>query len=76
MICIWDLRLAANAGDGATTSIVSPVMKILGAHGEEKPSRGRKKAKPLVRSVTSLLYSAGDPYGLISSGSFDGYESP
>ena len=81
-ICVWDLRVGENVvvGDEDTaTSLGTPVIMIPNAHpdaGKTNTPRGRKgkfgHPTPL-RSVTSLLYSEADPYGLISSGSIDGY---
>lgn len=68
--------------DGDYTKVVRPVMMIPGAHGEEgdstkAKSKGRgRKGVPLAKSVTSLVYPDGDPHGLISSGSCDGYVFP
>ncbi|TFY69439.1 hypothetical protein EVG20_g3157 [Dentipellis fragilis] len=78
-ICLWDLRIGENhttkqIEDGI--SLLDPVMTIKGAHGEDAPAKGRgrkpKASATAARSVTSLLYPENDPYGLVSSGSFDG----
>lgn len=70
-ICVWDLRVSG----GNRTGVLSPVMTIQDAHEESAKSkgRGRKKALPLAKSVTNLLYHRTRPDELISSGSFDGY---
>ncbi|TFY78636.1 hypothetical protein EWM64_g5376 [Hericium alpestre] len=68
-ICIWDLRVADQSIG------LQPIVTIVGAHGEDAPAKGRgRRPKPNTagRSVTSLLYPEGDPYGLISSGTFHG----
>ena len=73
-ISIWDLRTEGKKDeDGVTT--LSPVIQLLGAHGEAKGKGRPKKGKgtPAPRSVTHLLYPEIGPYGLITSGSFDGY---
>jgi hypothetical protein len=72
MVCIWDLRVPTKVEESDLTGIMRPVVKIAAAHGEEKVGRGQTKAKSLARSVTGLLYAVGYPYGLVSSGSFDG----
>lgn len=67
-ICVWDLR----AGDGGE---MHPVMKIEAAHGKEATPKGKRKFKvavPAARTVTSLVYGEEHPYGLVSSGSYDG----
>ncbi|RDB23192.1 Denticleless [Hypsizygus marmoreus] len=72
-ICIWDLRMAGATEDDEP-NVLAPVISIPGAHEEPKgkgrPRRG--KHVPAPRSVTNLLYPEIGPYGLISSGSFDG----
>jgi len=54
----------------------SPVITIHGAHEDtlikSKPKPRKGKQNPTPRSVTNLLYPEGHPYGLVSSGSFDG----
>ncbi|KAF9247018.1 WD40-repeat-containing domain protein [Melanogaster broomeanus] len=73
MICVWDLRMASGCTvTGQTTSSLQPVITINAAHGQEKSKGGRRKAAPLPRSVTSMLYTDKRPHGLISSGSSDG----
>ncbi|GLB33547.1 putative WD domain, G-beta repeat containing protein [Lyophyllum shimeji] len=73
-ICIWDLRVpGVKEADEAGPSVLSPVISIAGAHEDAKFKRGRRgKNVPTPRSITSLLYPETGPYGLISSGSFDG----
>lgn len=70
-ICMWDLRVGENAKDGDKT-VRSPIMTIRGAH-EEKCNGRKSKVAPVARSITGLLYPESDPYGFISSGSYDGY---
>ena len=73
-IYLWDLRVTGNGGTSMDTEedfpTSSPVMTIDAAHGQEKNKGGRKKVKPLPRSVTGLLYTSA--HTLVSSGSFDG----
>lgn len=71
-ISIWDLRTEGKRDeDGVTT--LSPVIQLPGAHGEAKGRPRKGKGAPAPRSVTHLLYPEIGPYGLITSGSFDGY---
>lgn len=73
-ICLWDLRLG-NKRDDDGLIVSSPVIKIPGAHEDSQSkgkSRPRKGKQPASRSVTNVLYSDADPYGVVSSGSFDG----
>ncbi|KIJ19992.1 hypothetical protein PAXINDRAFT_166171 [Paxillus involutus ATCC 200175] len=73
MICVWDVRVASGCTvNGENVPTLQPVITINAAHGQEKTKGGRKKAIPLPRSVTSVLYADARPHGLISSGSFDG----
>ncbi|KAI6047092.1 WD40-repeat-containing domain protein [Pisolithus marmoratus] len=68
-IYLWDLRVTTNDGNDGTSenaSPLSPVMTIDAAHGQGKNKGGRRKATPLPRSVTGLLYS--NPYTLVSCG--------
>ncbi|KAF8631293.1 hypothetical protein AX15_002614 [Amanita polypyramis BW_CC] len=79
-ICFWDLRVGKrrklDGGEDQHTAC-EPVVTIKGAH-EAAYVNGRKlKAKrgkrdPLPRTITSLLYPGSEPYGLVSSGAFDG----
>jgi denticleless len=70
-ICLWDLRIAGDQGEDGH-SVLNPVISILGAHEVPKPRGRPRKGVPTPRSVTNLLYPEMGPYGLISSGSFDG----
>ncbi|KIJ70351.1 hypothetical protein HYDPIDRAFT_122064 [Hydnomerulius pinastri MD-312] len=73
MICVWDLRVASTStAAGESVPMLQPVITINAAHGQEKPKGGRRKAVPLPRSVTSLLYTDTRTHGLVSGGSFDG----
>ncbi|KAF9468992.1 WD40-repeat-containing domain protein [Collybia nuda] len=70
-IYIWDIRMAGEQGDDGGP-VLSPAISIIGAH-EAPKARGRpRKGVPTPRGITNLLYPDADPYGLISSGSFDG----
>lgn len=73
-ICLWDLRTSTtNSKEGV--SALGPVVTILEAHEDlTKPKvRKSKKHVPMPKTVTSLIYPEGNPYGLVSSGAFDGY---
>ncbi|KAH7916159.1 WD40-repeat-containing domain protein [Hygrophoropsis aurantiaca] len=70
-ICLWDLRVNNQTVED-DISVITPVMSILAAHGQEKAKGGRRKLNPLPRSVTNLIYPDGQPYSLVSSGAFDG----
>ncbi|KAF8076125.1 WD40 repeat-like protein [Lyophyllum atratum] len=71
-ICIWDLRVAGVKDDDSPSSL-GPVISMPGVHEDAKvKGRRRGKSVPTPRSITSLLYPNIGPYGLISSGSFDG----
>ena len=68
-ICLWDLRQESD----------TPVMTILDAHEDTKTPRPRARKGKLPpaapqRSVTSVLYTECNPYGVTSAGSLDGYE--
>ncbi|KAL4081950.1 WD40-repeat-containing domain protein [Scleroderma yunnanense] len=73
-IYLWDLRLTNNSDPSLImeedTPPSYPIMAIDAAHGQEKNKGGKRKTKPLPRSVTGLLYT--NEHTLVSSGSFDG----
>ncbi|KAF9452210.1 WD40 repeat-like protein [Macrolepiota fuliginosa MF-IS2] len=72
-ICLWDLRNSSTkSADGV--SILSPVIVIADAHEDPTKPKARKSKKhtPMPKTVTSLIYPEGEPYGLVSSGAFDG----
>ena len=77
-ICVWDIRVGEESrrhNNVDETDVLGPVLTINGAHGEETQTKVRRKtAKASVssRTVTSLLHPINNPYGLVSSGSFDG----
>lgn len=72
-ICLWDLRTNTSklAQD---VYALNPVAVIPEAHEDPtKPKvRKTKKHAPMPKTVTSLIYPEGEPYGLVSSGAFDG----
>ncbi|KAF8165013.1 WD40 repeat-like protein [Crassisporium funariophilum] len=74
-ICLWDLRVGEQQQAGEVVGI-SPVMTIYGAHEDTlakgKPRARRGKQVASTRAVTNVLYPDSQPYGLVSSGSFDG----
>jgi denticleless len=71
-VLIWDLRVPGSVNEDRGVGICRPVMTIPAAHNEPK-KRGRKgKSSPVARSVTSLIYPEGEPYGVVSSEAFDG----
>ncbi|KAF9221937.1 WD40 repeat-like protein [Gyrodon lividus] len=73
MICVWDLRVASGCTViGGNVPTLQPVITINAAHDQEKTKGGRRKATPLPRSVTTVLYADTRPHGLVSSSSFDG----
>lgn len=78
-LCLWDLRVAEKQNEDGV-DVLSPVMTIPGAHedmtAKGKPKVHRGKKVPMPRTVTNVLYPACDPYGIVSSGSYDGYASP
>lgn len=71
-ISLWDLRTSTTKSDDLY--VLEPVIVIPGAHEDPtKPKvRKTKKNMPRPKTVTSLVYPEGEPYGLISSGAFDG----
>ncbi|KDQ64764.1 hypothetical protein JAAARDRAFT_28403 [Jaapia argillacea MUCL 33604] len=79
-ICIWDLRASSSNSTASEESravdgdVLAPMTRVGKSHGPvAKPKgKGGKSGGPSVRSVTSLVWSEGDEWGLISSGSFDG----
>ncbi|KZT26962.1 WD40 repeat-like protein [Neolentinus lepideus HHB14362 ss-1] len=77
-ICVWDLRTKAKKSTKEGGEILKPVVEIMTAHGgstlkESGKRRGKNTGQPLgVRSITNILYPDVDPYGFVTSGSFDG----
>jgi denticleless len=73
-VCLWDLRVSERRDSELADNVLRPVMTISKAHEErkEKPKGRKGKSAPLPRTITALIYP-GDPYQLITSGSFDGY---
>lgn len=75
-ICLWDLRTGLGILQDEDLTATKPTLTIHGAHGDTtvkskpKPRRGKHQHAP--RTVTALLYPASQPYGLVSSGSYDG----
>jgi denticleless len=71
-ISLWDLRISTTKSDDSY--VLEPVMVIPGAHEDPTKPKARKTKKniPMPKTVTSLIYPDGEPYGLISSGAFDG----
>ena len=68
MICVWDMRMSIYSDQPA-----QPAMVVGKAHETGKaPQRRGKLTAPPARGVTSLLFSGGNDYGLISSGTYDG----
>lgn len=64
-IYVWDLREANST---------KPCMQVPKAHDTGKPAgRKGKLCGPPARGITSLLFSSVHEYGLVSSGSYDGY---
>jgi hypothetical protein len=65
--------MAGERSEGVTT--LTPVVALQGAHDNvASKGKGRVRRKThMTRSITNLLYPETGPYGLISSGSFDGY---
>lgn len=74
-ISLWDLRIGL-AQPHNDFSVTKPVVTIHSAHEDistktkSKPRRGKQQHVP--RTVTSILYPSLQPYGLVSSGSYDG----
>lgn len=67
-ICLWDLRQDTD----------NPVITIPDAHEDTSKGarpRPRKGKIPVAaqRSITSVLYTECDPYGVTTAGSLDGY---
>ncbi|KAJ3504001.1 hypothetical protein NLJ89_g8172 [Agrocybe chaxingu] len=76
-ICLWDLRVGERHKREDTEFLVAaPVMTIHGAHEDtivkSKPKPRKGKQVPTPRTITNVLYPESQPYGLISSASFDG----
>lgn len=76
-ICLWDLRVSEKRRSGdSEVMVAAPVMTIHDAHDDTKSKtkpRVKGKQNPAHRTITNLLYPDCDPYGLVSSGSFDGW---
>ena len=76
VICLWDLRVAEQRQSEEDIITPSPVMTIYDAHQDtvikSKPKPQKGKRVPTPRTVTSLLYPESQPFGLVSSSSFDG----
>lgn len=74
-ICLWDLRVGDRFHENGLVA-ANPVVTIYGAHEDtvikSKPKPRKGKCQPTPRTVTSILYSESQPYGLVSSGSSDG----
>ncbi|KAF8219659.1 cell division cycle protein cdt2 [Tricholoma matsutake] len=72
-ICIWDLRTAGQRREDSVATL-NPVITLQGAHENAfSKGKGRVRRKThTARSITNLLYPDIGPYGLVSSGSFDG----
>jgi len=77
-IYLWDLRVGQHH-DGGNLFAANPMMTIHGAHentivkSKPKPRKGKQNSAP--RTITNLLYPESQPYGLVSSGSFDGSDT-
>jgi len=76
-ICLWDLRVSDRQRSGDTeVMVVAPCVSIYGAHedlkSKSKPKGKKGKQISAPRTITNLLYPDCDPYGLVSSVSFDG----
>lgn len=75
-ICLWDLRVTEQRQAEEGLIAPSPVMTIYGAHEDtvtkSKPKPRKGKQVPTPRTVTNLLYPESQPFGLVSSSSFDG----
>ena len=75
-ICLWDLRVAEKRRTEEDIITPSPVMTIYGAHEDtvikSKPKPLKVKHVSSPRSVTNLLYPESQPFGIVSSSSFDG----
>jgi denticleless len=71
-ISLWDLRINSTKSDDSY--VLEPVIVIPGAHEDQTKPKVRKTKKNISKpkTVTSLVYPDGEPYGLISSGAFDG----
>ncbi|KAI9067644.1 WD40 repeat-like protein [Trametes sanguinea] len=73
-ICLWDLRVGERSDAGA----MAPVLSIPKAHeldgkpAKPKARRGKVVAGAPPASITHLLYTDTQPYGVISSCSSDG----
>ncbi|KAF8803836.1 WD40 repeat-like protein [Phlegmacium glaucopus] len=78
VICLWDLRVSEQRQAEEDIITPSPVMSIYGAHEDTviktkpKPKPRNGKQGPTPRTVTNLLYPESQPFGLVSSSSFDG----
>ncbi|KAF8974630.1 WD40 repeat-like protein [Flammula alnicola] len=74
-ICLWDLRVGERLQNSELIA-AGPVMTIHGAHEEtiikSKPKPRKGKQNPTPRTITNILYPNSQPYGLVSSSSFDG----
>ena len=71
VICLWDMRAQGQRSSESGIDVLTPVLRIPCAGGHVV--KARRATAPVMKSVTSVLYLDGDPFGLTSSSSFDGY---
>ncbi|TFK43204.1 WD40-repeat-containing domain protein [Crucibulum laeve] len=70
-VCLWDLRVGEVSGEEGIM-VSQPVIIIPEAHEDMVKPKRPKKHIPVPRSVTGILYPESEPYGIVTSGSFDG----
>ena len=71
-ILVWDLRVGENSRASTGRGELGPSLIIPQAH-KDVGARCTPNGRKVARSITSLIYTIGKPYSVISSGAFDGY---
>lgn len=71
-ILVWDLRVGEKSRISTEHGEIGPCLMIPQAH-KDVGTRCTPNGRKVARSITNLVYVAGKPYSIISSGAFDGY---
>ncbi|KXN87912.1 hypothetical protein AN958_07922 [Leucoagaricus sp. SymC.cos] len=71
-ICLWDRRVSTSFAEGV--GVTRPVIVISDAHEDPTGPKVRKSKKhvPMPKTVTGLIFPESEPFGLVSSGAYDG----